>query len=197
MFLYQINLSIKHTHTLICTHTYTQELENTGGKPQDLPWVSDDWLNHPNLPFFFSVRSARVTPSCVMHASPCIQTQRHSRGTWGARMGCYQNGSEHTSTTGQQQYSKYQYPTMTRAAGATGAADTEEGRRTTWRAVSHWKRRQVTSPCTYMLQCKLKHLHVNMLVGAHVSSTDTKSQDGCWRKAVWSCLLNHISFTLW
>lgn len=62
----------------------------------------------------------------------------------GARMGCYQNGSEQTSTTGQQQYSKYQYPTMTRAAGATGAADTEEGRRTTWRAVSHWKRLQVT-----------------------------------------------------
>lgn len=59
-------------------------------------------------------------------------------------MGCYQNGSEQTSTTGQQQYSKYQYPTMTRAAGATGAADTEEGRRTTWRAVSHWKRLQVT-----------------------------------------------------
>ncbi len=60
-----------------------------------------------------------------------------------------------------------------------GAADTEEGRRTTWRAVSHWKRLQVTRPCTNTLQCKLKHLHVNMLVGAHVLSTDTKSQDGC------------------
>lgn len=143
--------------------------------------MSDDWLNHPNLPFFFSVRSARVTPSCVMHASPCIQTQRHSRGTWRgrARMDCYQNGSEQTSTTGQQQYSKYQYPTTTRAAGATLAADTEEGRRTTWRAVSHWKRPQVTRSCTNMLGCKLKHLHVNMLVGAPVSSTDTKSQDGC------------------
>lgn len=138
--------------------------------------MSDDWLNHPNLPFFFSVRSARVTPSCVMHASPCIQTQWHSRGTWGARMGCYQNGSEQTSTTGQQQYSKCQYLAMIRAAGATGAADTEEGRRTTtWRAVSHWKCLQVTWPCTNMLQCNLKHLHYNMIAGAHVSSTDTKS----------------------
>lgn len=83
---------------------------------------------------------------------------------------------------------KYQYPTMTRAAGATGAADTEEGRRTTRRAVSHWKRLQVTRPCTNMSQCKLTYLHVNMLVGAHVSLTDTKSQHGCWRKAVWTCL---------
>lgn len=49
--------------------------------------MSDDWLNHPNLPFFFSVRSARVTPSCVMHASPCIQTQWHSGGTCGGENG--------------------------------------------------------------------------------------------------------------
>ncbi len=98
-------------------------------------------------------------------------------------------GQSKTSTTGQQQYSKYQYPTMTSAAGATGAADTEEGRRTTWRAVSHWKCLQVARPCTNKLQCKWKRLRVNMLVGAHLSSTDTKSRDGCWRKAVWTCCL--------
>lgn len=77
-------------------------------------------------------------------------------------MGCYQNGSEQTSTTGQQQYSKYQYPTMTGAVGATGAADTEESR--TCRAVSHRKRLQVTRPCTNMLQCKLMHLHVSEII---------------------------------
>lgn len=67
-------------------------------------------------------------------------TMAQQRGHVGARMGCYQNGSEQTSTTGQQQYSKCQYLAMIRAAGATGAADTEEGRRTiTWKAVSHQK----------------------------------------------------------
>lgn len=29
-----------------------------------LPCVSVDWVNQPNFPFFFSVRSASVTPWC-------------------------------------------------------------------------------------------------------------------------------------
>lgn len=91
-------------------------------------------------------------------------------------MGCYQNGSEQTSTTGQQQYPKCQYLAMIGAAGATGAAETEEGRRTTtWTAVSHWKSLQVTWTCTNMLQRYVNHLHVNAFVGAQVLSTDAKS----------------------
>lgn len=78
-----------------------------------------------------------------MHSVTTAQQRDMGRG---ARMGCYQNGSEHTSTTGQQKYSKYQYPTMTSAAGATEAADTEEGRIMKWRAVSHRKCLQVTRP---------------------------------------------------
>lgn len=33
-----------------------------------LPCVSVDWVNQPNFPFFFSVRSASVTPWCNQHA---------------------------------------------------------------------------------------------------------------------------------
>lgn len=76
---------------------------------------------------------------------------------------------------------------MTRATGAAGAADTEEGRRTTWRVVSHRKHRQVAKPRSNMLQCKLKTLQVNMLAGTRVSLTDTKNQYGCG-KAVWLSL---------
>lgn len=67
-------------------------------------------------------------PESPLHVQ-CMQAPMHSDTTaWQkdigragerARMGCYQIGSEQKSTTGQQQYSKYQYTIMTKAAGVT------------------------------------------------------------------------------
>lgn len=50
------------------THTHTH-----------LPCVSVDWVNQPNFPFFFSVRSASVTPWCYQHA---VHTARQQRKQW-------------------------------------------------------------------------------------------------------------------
>lgn len=44
-----------------------------------LPCVSVDWVNQPNFPFFFSVRSASVTPWCYQHA---VHTARQQRKQW-------------------------------------------------------------------------------------------------------------------
>lgn len=44
-----------------------------------LPCVSVDWVNQPNFPFFFSVRSASVTPWCYQHA---VHTARQQRQKW-------------------------------------------------------------------------------------------------------------------
>lgn len=56
-----------------------------------------------------------------MHSD--TMAQQRDMGGGGVRMGCYQNGSEQTGTTGQQQYSKCQYLALIRSAGATGAAE--------------------------------------------------------------------------
>lgn len=44
-----------------------------------LPCVSVDWVNQPNFPFFFSVRSASVTPWRYQHA---VHTARQQRQQW-------------------------------------------------------------------------------------------------------------------
>lgn len=58
----------KKTHTPWYSHTQTH-----------LPCVSVDWVNQPNFPFFFSVRSASVTPWCYQHA---VHTARQQRKQW-------------------------------------------------------------------------------------------------------------------
>lgn len=45
----------------------------------NLPCVSVDWVNQPNFPFFFSVRSASVTPWCYQHAVHVARQQRQQR----------------------------------------------------------------------------------------------------------------------
>lgn len=172
-----------HTHICKKTNTYSKTIAKEQWRETTGFTMSVGRLAEPPKPSFLLLSKVSQSHPFMCNAcKPMHSDTTAQQRDMGARMGCYQNGSEHTSTTGQQQYSKYQYPTMASAAGATGAADTEEGRRTTWRAVSHRKRLQVTRPCTNTSQCKLKHLHVNVLVGARVSSTDTESQDGCWKK---------------
>lgn len=150
--------------------------------------MSDDWLNHPNLPFFFSVRSARVTPSCGMHASTCIQTQRHSRGTWRWRGGGRGRGGEGENGLLSKcvRADKHQRTTTVFKMSISGneksngsrrgcTADTEEGRRTRlWRAVSHRKRPHVMRPCANMLGSNLMRLRVSMSVEARASWVDSK-----------------------
>lgn len=58
----------KNIHSLTLMHTQTH-----------LPCVSVDWVNQPNFPFFFSVRSASVTPWCYQHA---VHTARQQRKQW-------------------------------------------------------------------------------------------------------------------
>lgn len=64
-----VNMHTKtHTPWYSRTHTHTH-----------LPCVSVDWVNQPNFPFFFSVRSASVTPCCYQHA---VHTARQQRKQW-------------------------------------------------------------------------------------------------------------------
>ncbi len=78
----------KNTRTHTHTHTHTPWHTQT-----HLPCVSVDWVNQPNFPFFFSVRSASVTPWCYQHAvhtarqqrKQWVSTQQNKRGTYGKR----------------------------------------------------------------------------------------------------------------
>lgn len=60
------------THVNMCWHAATHTCTV-------LPCVSVDWVNQPNFPFFFSVRSARVTPWRYQHA---VHTARQQRQQW-------------------------------------------------------------------------------------------------------------------
>lgn len=55
-----------------------------------------------------------------MHSDTTAQQRDMEGQEWAA----IKMGQSRTSTTGQQQYSKYQYPTTTSAAGATGGLQT-------------------------------------------------------------------------
>ena len=68
----KMNCPYEHAHentqSRTLTHTQTH-----------LPCVSVDWVNQPNFPFFFWVRSASVTPWCYQHA---VHTARQQRKQW-------------------------------------------------------------------------------------------------------------------
>lgn len=65
-------ISNHHGHT--CEHVLTR-----GHIHARVPCVSVDWVNQPNFPFFFSVRSASVTPWRYQHA---VHTARQQRQQW-------------------------------------------------------------------------------------------------------------------
>lgn len=66
--LFQHEQKRKKKHALTPTYIQTH-----------LPCVSVDWVNQPNFPFFFSVRSASVTPWCDQHAVHAARQQRQQR----------------------------------------------------------------------------------------------------------------------
>lgn len=72
-----------------------------------LPCVSVDWVNQPNFPFFFSVRSASVTPWCYQHA---VHTARQQRKQWVSTRQRERRGEEERGTSGERQLQyKLQY----------------------------------------------------------------------------------------
>lgn len=101
-------------------------------------------LAEPPKPSFLLLGEVSQSHAFMCNACKPMHPFRHNgtaEGHVGARMGRYQNGSEQTGTTGQQQYSECQYRAMVRATGATlggggGAAlHTEEATGTiTWKA---------------------------------------------------------------
>lgn len=70
------SISNHHGHT--CEHVLTRGHTHVHACAF-LPCVSVDWVNQPNFPFFFSVRSARVTPWRYQHA---VHTARQQRQQW-------------------------------------------------------------------------------------------------------------------
>lgn len=70
------SLSNHHGHT--CEHVLTRGHTHVHARTF-LPCVSVDWVNQPNFPLFFSVRSARVTPWRYQHA---VHTARQQRQQW-------------------------------------------------------------------------------------------------------------------
>lgn len=70
------SISNHHGHT--CEHVLTRGHTHVHACAF-LPCVSEDWVNQPNFPFFFSVRSARVTPWRYQHA---VHTARQQRQQW-------------------------------------------------------------------------------------------------------------------
>lgn len=135
---YDFSLIIKLTQIHTDSHKAREHWRESTGFTMSVGRLAEP----PKPSFLLLSKVSQSHPFMCNACKPVHSDTTAQRRDMGARMGCYQNGSEQTSTTGQQQYSKYQYPTMTGAAGAARAVDTEEGRGTTRRAVSQRKRLQ-------------------------------------------------------
>lgn len=129
-------------------------------------------LAEPPKPSFLLLGEVSQShPFMLMHASPCIHTQRHSGGAWGARMERLSKCVRATGTTGQQctqtTYSN-QHIHFRQILGEPGwTADTDVRVGATWTVlVGVWA-------SANMLRCIC-----NMVVEAHAPTASTEAGVG-------------------
>lgn len=120
MFTFSLTLSLTPVHNRTISTAVEQRWESTGFT------MSVGRLAEPPKHSF--LLPSEVSQSHTFMCNACKhmhQTQWHSRetrggGEWRRRMGCYQNGSEHTGITGQQQCSKKSISNDDKRSGSHG-----------------------------------------------------------------------------
>lgn len=135
MFTFSLTLSLTPVHNRTISTAVEQRWESTGFT------MSVGRLAEPPKHSF--LLPSEVSQSHTFMCNACKhmhQTQWHSRetrggGEWRRRMGCYQNGSEHTGITGQQQCSKKSISNDDKRSGSHGGVG--GGARTPTKATDH------------------------------------------------------------
>lgn len=149
---------VQTTHR-VCGHKHKLKLKYTKGRTTGFT-MSVRRLAEPPKPSFLLLSEVSQSHPFMCNACkpPCIHTQRHSRGIWGAgeraRMDYYQNGSEHTSHHKTTTVFKVSISNNNKSSRShTGLQTLSRAEEQQWRAVSHRKHLKVMRTWANMHTC--------------------------------------------